>query len=163
MGSRCQARVCGSGCRCERQEQQFQLDFRAVFGASNDTCDRADIFVDNGRQQIRDVARDSVRSTESLKASPFISRANSAQTRVPASRNRMSSTKSAVSMKVSPRIWRISAGSISERTGAGRRPRCCSSTQTARAWRRVSLQHLFRRETTLCRACPRSGQPRRFF
>lgn len=59
----------------------------------------------------------------SSKASPLISRAKSAQTRVPARRTLMSLTKSAVRMKGSARMRRMSAGSISERAGARRLPR----------------------------------------
>ena len=59
-----------------------------------------------------------------LKPSPLISRPNRAHTRVPARRNRIPSMKSAESIKVSPSPWRMAPGSISERAGAERSPRC---------------------------------------
>src|ERR1700675_2624811 len=37
------------------EQQQFELDFRAIFGASSDTCDRANFLIDNGSEHILDV------------------------------------------------------------------------------------------------------------
>ena len=41
--------------KSERQEEQFQFDFSAAFGASQNACDNAHLFVKNDSQQVRNL------------------------------------------------------------------------------------------------------------
>ena len=116
------ARERGCGLKHERQQQQFQLGFGTVFGASGTPATAPTFSSMTAPSKFIKLLAARL-APKPLKGSPLISRPNSAQTRVPARRNLMPSTKSAASMKVSPRAWRIAAGSMSERAGAQRGPR----------------------------------------
>jgi len=100
----------------------LQINFRALFGATKDACNHANIFVDDGGDKFVHFF--------AARLAPWIFEgfafdlgANSAQMRVSARRTLISLTKSAVRLKVSARIRRISAGSISERAETWRLPR----------------------------------------
>ena len=94
--------------------------------------------------------------------SPLISRQNSAQTRVPASRKRelideIRRQHEGVAERMAD-LGRIDLGAI-----GGGCPVSCSNSRTGpRGWM-FHGRHLFRRETAPASCCPRLGHPRRLF